>query len=93
MNSVYIFFHILIPCIFYNIVLPGNLIIDLLELMIACLNYVFREGLEVSFDAGWQKRGSGRSYNSLSGKVFILSQKLEIRCIMFLTYLYECFNI
>lgn len=41
-NSVYIFFHILIPCILYNIVLPGNLIIDLLELMIACLNYVFR---------------------------------------------------
>ncbi|KAK3085680.1 hypothetical protein FSP39_007048 [Pinctada imbricata] len=25
------------------------------------------EGLCVSFDAGWQKRGSGRNYNSLSG--------------------------
>lgn len=24
------------------------------------------EGVEVSFDAGWQKRGSGRSYSSLS---------------------------
>ena len=24
--------------------------------------------LKVSFDAGWQKRGTGHSYNSLSGK-------------------------
>ena len=27
-----------------------------------------KQGLEVSVDGAWQKRGSGRCYNSLSGK-------------------------
>ena len=80
-KSVYIFFHILIyilSYIFYDLVLPGIHIIHLLEFMIACLNNVFWEGLIVSFDTGWQKRGSGRS-----GKVFILSQKLGISALCF----------
>lgn len=51
--------------------------------MIVCLNNVFRERLEVSFDAGGQTCGSGRSYNSLSGKIFILSQKLKISAFCF----------
>lgn len=29
-------------------------------------------GIKFSFDAGWQSRGSGRSYNSASGKVLIV---------------------
>ena len=30
------------------------------------------EGIVASFDAGWQKRGSGRSYNSMSGHAALI---------------------
>ena len=35
------------------------------------------EELTVSVDAGWQKRGSGRSFDSLSGNIQILSGTLN----------------
>ena len=35
-------------------------------------NNVLRQGIGVSADAGWQKRASGRSYNSLSGHFLMI---------------------
>ena len=34
------------------------------------LLYCSDTGLILSYDAGWQKRGSGRNYNSLSGILY-----------------------
>ncbi|XP_061184839.1 uncharacterized protein LOC133192851 [Saccostrea echinata] len=42
------------------------------------------EGLSVSFDGGWQKRGSGRSYSSLSGHATFIGNKSG-KCIAFST--------
>ena len=43
-----------------------------------CSNDEETTSMTVSIDAGWQKRGSGRSYNSLSGKYYILYMSIYI---------------
>ena len=51
-----------------------------------CISNSFDPGETVpltgSVDAGWQKRGSGNAYNSLSG-IYILTQKRNVRFIRF----------
>jgi hypothetical protein len=43
--------------------------------------YFYREKneIEVSVDAGWQKRGSGKAYNSLSGMCILNCFKKNIK--------------
>lgn len=38
------------------------------------------EGVEVSFDDGWQKYGSGRSFSSLSAHACMISNKTGNSC-------------
>ena len=51
-----------------------------MKLIAKCYQY-FGEGLCVSYDAGWQKRGSGRNDNSLSGE-FYLGQVANIDIVL-----------
>lgn len=44
-------------------------------------------GLVLSYDAGWQKRGSGRNYNSLSGIVYCKFYKIIV-----MNEFYLCIN-
>lgn len=48
------------------------------------------DNLTVSVDAGWQKRGSGRSYNSLSGNgLFFLCYSGQAYVFIFIALLVE----
>lgn len=44
-----------------------------LEICVMILIYLHRPNneIDVSVDAGWQKRGSGRAYDSLSGEKYV----------------------
>ena len=44
-------------------------------------SYFRGEGLAASFDGAWQKRGSGRCYNSLTGLLIIYSFKKHMSMI------------
>ena len=46
-----------------------------LEVSLSDIDEQEKKMLIVSFDMGWQKRSTGRSYNSLSGQAFLIGTK------------------